>query len=286
MAGMVGRVRAMSGRGAAGPWQMWAAAPTVPLRGDVQVYTGFVDETIGARFVRAGPVVSLFVAGGSPLHVRPAGPDRLVSGSGLGSFLAGPRDTAVVTEHEGRHYGVGLHLSLTGAYRLLGVPGGDLANNVHELPDLLGPDAARLEEQLLTDRATPAERFAVVDRYLAARLADAREPAPEVAWVYRRLSARPDARVADLAREVGWSRTRLATRFRRQLGLGPKRFARVVRFTQARKLAEHTRRPLSQIAYECGFADQAHLTREFTELDGQTPQGHRLAHHAGALPEP
>ncbi len=79
--------------------------------------------------------------------------------------------------------------------------------------------------------------------------------------------------VADLAADLGWSRQHLARRFRAEFGAGPKLAARILRFERARKLlqAPPPRRPLAEIALDCGFFDQAHLNRDFTELAGCTP---------------
>jgi len=60
--------------------------------------------------------------------------------------------------------------------------------------------------------------------------------------------------------------------FARHVGYGPKMLARVVRFQHAVALLD-AGPPLSwsALAYEAGFADQAHLVREFRALAGLTP---------------
>ncbi len=60
-------------------------------------------------------------------------------------------------------------------------------------------------------------------------------------------------------------------KFREQVGLTPKTAARVLRFRSlCRRLdAEPVR--WAEIAYDCGYADQSHLIREFRKLAGTTP---------------
>jgi len=52
----------------------------------------------------------------------------------------------------------------------------------------------------------------------------------------------------------------------------PKRVARILRFDRACSLLEGAASPsLAAIAYECGYSDQPHFTREFRALAGITP---------------
>ncbi len=76
--------------------------------------------------------------------------------------------------------------------------------------------------------------------------------------------------VDSLADEVGWSRKRLWSRFRSQLGLAPKHAARLVRFDHAARLlaAGH---PAARVAASTGYADQPHLHREVKAFTGMTP---------------
>jgi len=75
--------------------------------------------------------------------------------------------------------------------------------------------------------------------------------------------------VQEVASDVGYSRRRLSTLVREECGLTPKEYQRVARFEASRELVG--RRPLAEVAARCGYADQAHLTREWTALAGCAP---------------
>lgn len=70
----------------------------------------------------------------------------------------------------------------------------------------------------------------------------------------------------------GWTPRHLERQFRALTGVTPKGYARRARFELARDRLwadPHTR--LSALAAECGYADQAHLTREFAAFAGAPP---------------
>jgi AraC-like DNA-binding protein len=157
------------------------------------------------------------------------------------------------------------------AYRL-GLPTGAINGQVMDLTDVLGTGIRRLADQL---RYTPDQRqqFALLDAYLLRRAQDGPQPAPEVAWAWRRMTATGGKLlVGRLAKEVGWSHRHLISRFKQQVGLPPKTAARLVRFdTVWRRLATHPPVRWDQIADECGYADQAHLIRDFHQFTGVSP---------------
>jgi len=75
--------------------------------------------------------------------------------------------------------------------------------------------------------------------------------------------------VATVAADVGWSRRHLAERFGALTGLTPKQAARIARFEATRRfLVRPHRPPLADIAARCGYADQAHLAREWRAMAG------------------
>ena len=86
-----------------------------------------------------------------------------------------------------------------------------------------------------------------------------------------------------LRRELGCSRRHLSARFREEIGLTPKAFARILRFQRTVGLLDGGA-DLAGVALACGFADQPHFTREFRALAGRTPTeflAARLAQGAG-----
>jgi AraC-like DNA-binding protein len=146
----------------------------------------------------------------------------------------------------------------------------ELSGTVVSLEDVWGSDAGRAEDRLRA-AASWDERFTIAAEILGRRLGARPRVDPEVAYTWRRtLTSRGRLRVDGLADEVGWSRKRLWSRFRSQLGITPKRAAQLVRFDHAAHLlvAGHA---AASVAAESGYVDQSHLHREVKAFAGLTP---------------
>jgi AraC-like DNA-binding protein len=71
---------------------------------------------------------------------------------------------------------------------------------------------------------------------------------------------------------VGWSHRHLIARFRQQVGLTPKIGARLVRLDAVwRHIEKGGPLDWGQVAADAGYADQAHLIRDFRQFTGITP---------------
>jgi AraC family transcriptional regulator len=79
----------------------------------------------------------------------------------------------------------------------------------------------------------------------------------------------------ELANEIGVHPSQLARGFRSQFRCCPGDYLRQLRLEEAYRLLKGSARPISQVAYECGFSDQSHLTRLFRRHLGTTPAAFR-----------
>ena len=247
--------------------------PAPALRPYVRRYYGF-RETTGAPIRRhegPGADVIVLLSFGFEWRIgdatRPSQPWERCS-----SFVAGLHETSVLTEHDGRSYGMQISLTPPGAYALFGLPMHELAGGIVDLDAVVGKRERRLPEHLAALDSWD-ERFELLDATLAARLGDARPASPGVVWAWRRLvRAGGCVPIGELERELGWSRKRLAARFREEVGLSPKPLARLLRFERAKTLLESDdETSLTRLALDCGYYDQSHLTNEFRRIAGTTP---------------
>jgi AraC family transcriptional regulator len=77
--------------------------------------------------------------------------------------------------------------------------------------------------------------------------------------------------LARLARDCGLSVSHFARAFTCSTGLPPHRWLTQRRVDRAKDLMRSTTAPLAEIALACGFSDQGHFTRVFSQLAGATP---------------
>ncbi|MFJ9180722.1 helix-turn-helix domain-containing protein [Streptomyces sp. NPDC102360] len=244
------------------------AVPTGPRRLAGLRMAGFSDRATELRNLQLIPHPSVTVAlnlGDAPLSMHDgAGSrtcERMVVGLAFESVRAGgDRGFACLQ----------LRLSPALSHAVLGAPGGPYGEPV-ELDALWGRPAAERFQERLRAAGSWAERFATAERELTRRAEEGRALSPEVAYAWRRLTAdHGRVRVDRLAHETGWSRKRLWSRFRAQVGPTPQHAARLIRFDRAaHRLAAGA--PPSRVAAESGYADQSHLHRDVRAFTGATP---------------
>ncbi|MFI6792943.1 helix-turn-helix domain-containing protein [Nonomuraea sp. NPDC050383] len=248
---------------------VWGVAcPRRPSRVAGVTMAGFRVHDLDALRMVPHPAVTLLLdfGAGSPVVDDAAGRQQrgsIVAGPGIGS------GGAVWARGENVEC-LQVRLSPVIARAVLGASPADLDGALVSLGDLWGREASRIRERL-GDVPSWQDRFALTDALLARRYAAGPPVDPEVAWAWHRIvGSRGLARVDGLAAEIGWSRKRLWSRFRSQLGLPPKRAVKLVRFDHAahRLVAGEG---AARVAADSGYADQSHLHRDVMAFTGATP---------------
>lgn len=259
-----------SGVGAA---EMVFGRPSAALSPYVDRYVGYRQDrlTSGRHQGLPSPSMTLVISLADPIRVLSM-PDPTAAPQAFHALISGLHAGPVTIAADRFQFGIHVELTPWAAGALLGHPAAVLAGAVYDVQDVLG---ARGSELIARVREAPDwdSRFAALDRVLGAHSDRDWTPNPEVrqAWTAL-LRTGGRIRVQQLAHHVGWSRRHLGERFRRELGLTPKAAGRVIRFQRSHlALTRPARARLAEIAAECGYADQAHLTREWQDLAGQTP---------------
>lgn len=166
---------------------------------------------------------------------------------------------------------LGVLLYPAGAFAVLGQPVHDLTGLTVDLEQVASGAASELAERC-ADAGTPEARLRAAAAWLEARIRAHPGPDPAVAWMALELERRAGAvSIRRLRERIGWSRTRLNSVFREQIGVPPKTLGRVLRFRRALEMVNEGRSPLSEVALAAGYYDQPHFNGEFRELAGMTP---------------
>jgi AraC-like DNA-binding protein len=195
----------------------------------------------------------------------PAGAGRAVPGA----MLAGPTSRAALIEFEQGHAHVSVSFALGAARAFAGPSLPETRDELVPLELLWGRSGACLRERLLVAR-TPADALEVMETVLLGQLTGTLALDPAVVAAASALSR--GAGVGEVAGDLGLLPRTLRRRFTAQVGLTPKRFARVQRLQRlVRDLDGHATADWAALAARHGYADQPHLADEFRDLADVTP---------------
>jgi AraC-like DNA-binding protein len=226
----------------------------------------------------------IFPNGKVELLVNMGEPYRVVEGQGIevlrAGCLSGMQSGPMVLEQPARQNVLGVRLRPAGAYALLAAPMREISGLVVDLDDAFGRAARELVEECQAASSVD-ERFRIATDWISRRLAQTRAVRPEIAWSVACIErTRGRVSIAALRKQTGFSKARLATLFRDEIGLTPKRYARTVRFRHVLRMLQDGRASLADVALEAAYYDQPHMTAEFRALGGVTPRAFLAARHS------
>lgn len=182
-------------------------------------------------------------------------------------FVTGPRSRFADIRMGNRILTCGARLRPGALPLLTHFPASDFTDRSVPVEDIFGTGGTLLLEQLAeSGSAVPAIR--ILSDFLSDK------------WQGQNLLARlplgRHARVEDLAAQANLPVRTLRSRLMQYVGLSPKRVIRIERLQRALAISQGCSIAWAEIAASSGFSDQAHMTREFRDLMGESPTAWRL----------
>jgi AraC-like DNA-binding protein len=188
-------------------------------------------------------------------------------------LFVGQMRAPVVLQADGDADVVGIRFRPHGAFALLECPQHLFADEIPDV-DALGMRWLARATRRAQEAETAEAALALLEAALLGRLqARTGRIDPRLAAAVDMIErAAGDIRVEAAAERAGTSRRHLERLFVEQVGVGPKVFARLLRFQAAagRVVAEPAA-PLASVSGDSGYFDQSHMIRDFMTLAGSSP---------------
>jgi transcriptional regulator GlxA family with amidase domain len=124
---------------------------------------------------------------------------------------------------------------------------------------------------------TAAKRIALLEGWVRDALARGRDDDRAVVAACRLITQQMGIEIGSVADKLDWSTRTIHRRFLSACGYSPKHFQRIMRVQRALQLVNRARLSpvrLGELAAAAGYADQAHMTRDFRNITGFTPAGY------------
>jgi AraC-like DNA-binding protein len=189
------------------------------------------------------------------------------------ALLYGPLTRTIHVPTRAHHGYLVVHFHPGAMPRLVDASPSELVNEAVELRTLGGVSLDAMGERLLA--AGSLERMSQVLVPLLERVPY--PPGDSFDRALRRMAARSEPlRPGALADTLHLSTRTLQRAFKERVGFSPRMYTRIARLQEALSVLRASPGcSLSEVAHRIGYADHAHMTREFRELTGRTPSHFR-----------
>lgn len=152
-------------------------------------------------------------------------------------------------------------------------------NQVIDYRDISDKSINTLQAQLQETR-TWSKRIALLEEYLWQQIEQAGKRLGKVDvlkdLMYELRHQDVYENMETIATRYGISARYMQQLFLQYTGLTPKLYSQINRFQHSLKLVTSRNTSLTDIAYECGYADQSHFIKEFKAFTGSTPSGYSI----------
>lgn len=190
-----------------------------------------------------------------------------------GNFLfAGQITRHFALENTGRSGMIGIKLQPSAPTRLFDMNMSSITNRVISGHSCFSKEISEILLKNINSDLSYTEKVNVLNSILPDLLSEASE---EDLMVEKAidiiLNSNGTTSVQELCEKLGVNERKLERLFEKKIGLSPKFFSRVIRFSYIFKLVEQKPTAWSELAYISGFYDQSHFIKNFQEFTGEDP---------------
>lgn len=188
------------------------------------------------------------------------------------SAIVGLQATTVTLDVNKNHKAVRVGFHPGGMFRLLGISMKNMIDEHYNAEDIFGNEMKTLNVKL-AEAKTFNDIKNVIESFLLDKVKRLKRALPfdmAMLEILRYNGNVPMEKIASLACVSLRQFERIS---KERIGISPKMFARLTRFSKAYRIRENFPNiSWTSIAYECGYFDQMHLIRDFKEFAGMAPR--------------
>lgn len=165
----------------------------------------------------------------------------------------------------------------TGLFRLTGIPSFELTNQCFDAENIFSKNIRFIHERLQHAKSYD-EMLLIADRFIAALVSNARKDIHLLDSVSKFMLQHDGNISLDwLAKESCLCVKQFKRKFNERVGVNPKKYARIIRFTKAFNTKNaYPNWDWLRIAIECDYFDYQHLVKDYKDFTGLTPNEFHL----------
>ena len=183
------------------------------------------------------------------------------------SLVAGQITKYFFLENSGSADILGIKLKPAALTQLFGSDMSSLKDKVIALPDLKNKDLNQVDHSIreITDSN---ERISVINKYLSTLVAQANPVEKAIECIF---SSNGMSSIASICEQCDITERQLERHFKKYIGLSPKFYARIIRFSYIFQIAKEKKLSWAEVGLESGFYDQPHFIKNFKAFTGEDP---------------
>lgn len=249
--------------------------PKIPFQSIVEYYWIVEGQDLTVQKIVPDGCPELIFHFGDPYKISSGSiPEQLQSLA----LAAGQLDRQIFLQPTGQSGVLGIKFNATGFWKLFGCDMHLLTNHTFSLNDVLETGMDSLVEQIAISK-TNDHRIEIIETFLLNRLSNLERKSEIDGVADDILKKNGQVSICELSASHKMSARKIERLFLQQVGISPKVYARIVRFTSVFNLLQQPSISKVEASYLSGYFDQAHFNNEFRSFAGENPESYFQHNH-------